>query len=106
MQPSPSRHDCSCYTAAIPPGRDEGVRRRIDRRVGRLGRRTPSSWRQAAGVGKQFRSYYYFLDCVGRNAIGLVAGLLRIALDRIEPSDRLLFALDDTPTKRYGPKIQ
>jgi hypothetical protein len=32
--------------------------------------------------------------------------LLRITLDHVEPGGRLLFALDDTPTKRYGPKVQ
>jgi hypothetical protein len=70
------------------------------------GRRTASSWWRAAGVGKQFQSYYYFLDSVGRKAAELAAVLLRIALDRIESGDRLLFALDETPTKRYGPKVQ
>jgi hypothetical protein len=32
--------------------------------------------------------------------------LLRITLDRIASDDRLVFAIDDTPTKRYGPKVQ
>lgn len=30
------------------------------------GRRTASSWWRAAGVGTNFRSYYYFLDALGR----------------------------------------
>ena len=60
----------------------------------------------AAGVGDRFRSYYYCLGSIGRKAIELAAVLLRITLDRIAPGDRLVFAIDDTPTTRYGPKVQ
>lgn len=70
------------------------------------GRRTVSSWWRAARVGSGFRSYYYFLDSVGRKPKPIAAVLLRIVLDRIDAEDRLVFALDDTPTKRYGPKVQ
>jgi hypothetical protein len=70
------------------------------------GRRTAASWWRAAAVGQRFRSYYYFLDSVGRKAIDLAAVLLGIVLGRIDPSGPLLFAIDDTPTKRYGPKVQ
>jgi DDE superfamily endonuclease len=70
------------------------------------GRRTAASWWRAAGIGDRFRRYYYFLGSVGRKASDVAAALLRITLDRIAPSDRLVFALDDTPTKRYGPKVQ
>ena len=70
------------------------------------GRRTAASWWRAAGVGEHFRSYYYFLDAVGRKVQHLAATLVRIVLDRIDPGARLVFALDDTPTKRYGPKVQ
>jgi hypothetical protein len=31
---------------------------------------------------------------------------LRIVLERIATEDRLIFAIDDTPTKRFGPKVQ
>lgn len=71
------------------------------------GRRTASSWWRAAGIGACFRSDYYFLDSVGRKSTAVAAvafGLLRGRLD--EPGGRLLLALDDTPTKRYGPKVQ
>jgi hypothetical protein len=70
------------------------------------GRRTASSWWRAAGIGDRFRSYYYFLDGVGRKAAELAAVLLQIVLRHVPPADRLIFALDDTPTKRYGPKVQ
>jgi len=32
--------------------------------------------------------------------------VLRCALDVVQPGDRLLAGLDDTPTKRYGPKSE
>src|ERR1700682_2102011 len=70
------------------------------------GRRTVSSWLRAAGLGADFRSYYYFLGSLGPRA-GVVAGLLlRLAGRVIVPGERLLFGLDDTPTKRSGPKVE
>ena len=70
------------------------------------GRRTVSSWWRAARVGSDFRSYYYFLDSIGRKAQQVAAALPEIVTVRIDAGDRLVFALDDTPTKRYGPKVQ
>lgn len=70
------------------------------------GRRTASRWWSAAAVGQGFRSYYYFLDSVGRKTRPVAAALVKIALARIPAGDRLVFALDDTPTRRYGPKVQ
>ena len=70
------------------------------------GRRTVASWWRATGVGDRFRSYYYSLDSLGRKAVELAAVLVGIVLGRIDPGGRLLFAIDDTPTKRYGPKVQ
>jgi hypothetical protein len=70
------------------------------------GRRTAASWWRAAGIGPRFRSYYYFLDSLGHKVAEVAAVLLELVLDRIEPEDRLLLAIDDTPTKRYGPKVQ
>jgi hypothetical protein len=70
------------------------------------GRRTVASWWRAARIGGRFRSYYYFLDSLGRKACELAAVLLRVVLLCIPEADRLVFAIDDTPTKRYGPKVQ
>lgn len=70
------------------------------------GRRTVTSWLRAAGITGGYRSYYYFLDALGHKAqaVGLI--LLRLSLARLPVGDRLTFALDDTPTKRHGPKVQ
>jgi hypothetical protein len=70
------------------------------------GRRTVASWLRAAGVGHDFRRYYYFLSSVGRKANAVAAQLLRLALRRLPSGPRILLALDDTPTKRYGPYVQ
>src|SRR5262249_1024119 len=43
---------------------------------------------------------------LGRTCELLAALLLRRAVARLAPEGRLLFALDDTPTKRYGPHVE
>src|SRR5208282_6003697 len=48
----------------------------------------------------------YFLSALGRKVEWLAAGLLRIAVEVIAPNGRILLALDDTPSKRYGPKVE
>ena len=90
----------------------------LDRRVaGRLttvllgmlfarGRRTVASWLRAVGVGQAFPAYYYFLGSLGGNTDAVASALLRLAVRVLAPDDCLLLAIDDTPTKRYGPKVQ
>jgi hypothetical protein len=70
------------------------------------GRKTVASWLRGGGLGSDFRAYYYFLGSLGRKAHFVSSLLLRLALDVIAPDGRLLFALDDTPTKRYGRRVE
>jgi len=70
------------------------------------GRRTVAAWLRAAGVGDDWKPYYYFISAVGRKAESLAARLLRLVLARLPIGPRLLMALDDTPTKRYGPHVE
>lgn len=71
------------------------------------GRRTASSWWRAAEVGDQFRSYYNFLDAIGRKATAVGAVVFALVRSELETGDeRWLLAIDDTPTQRYGPKVQ
>ena len=70
------------------------------------GRRTVTSWFRAAGISDDFSNYYYFIGAVGRKTEILATRLLVLLLSRLPVGDRLVFALDDTPTKRYGPKVQ
>ena len=70
------------------------------------GRRTAASWLRAAGISTDFSDYYYFIAAVGRKAKPIATRLLLLLLKRLPSGDHILFALDDTPTKRYGPKVQ
>lgn len=70
------------------------------------GRRTVASWLRGGEIGKDFRAYYYFLGSLGRNIRSVAGVLLRRALRVIVPGDRLLFAIDDTATKRQGPLVE
>jgi len=70
------------------------------------GRRTVTSWLRAIGVGVDFADYYYFLGSLGRQTASVALALLLLAVKAIAPGECLLLALDDTPTKRYGPKVQ
>jgi hypothetical protein len=73
------------------------------------GRRTVTAWFRAAGITLDFRHTYHVVWAVGRRAPHLAARLL-VAVVRplmdATPGQRLVFALDDTPTKRFGPCIQ
>lgn len=69
------------------------------------GRRTATSWFRAAGISDEFRQAYTAINSVGREARNLSFHCLRTVgpcLDR----GRLLAAIDDTPTKRYGPEVE
>jgi hypothetical protein len=70
------------------------------------GRRTVASWLRAGGFGRDYQEYYYFLGSLGRKSQWLSGLLLHLAVRVLEPGARLLFALDDTPTKRYGPQVE
>jgi len=73
------------------------------------GRRTVTSWFRAAGITRDFRHAYNALGAAGRRAEALAHRLLCVALKplmRLVPGDHLLFAIDDTPTARYGPHVQ
>src|SRR5262245_56893256 len=73
------------------------------------GRRTVTSWFRAAGITDAFRPAYAALWAAGRRAEDLASRLLGCALRprmRACKEPCLLFALDDTPTARYGPCVQ
>jgi hypothetical protein len=73
------------------------------------GRRTVTSWFRAAGISTDFRCAYSALWAAGRRAEALSYRLLGTVLKplmRLAPDGPLRFALDDTPTARYGPCVQ
>jgi DDE superfamily endonuclease len=73
------------------------------------GRRTVTSWFRAAGITDAFRPAYNALWAAGRKehmlAYRLLAAVVQPLLRRL-PGERWLFAIDDTPTARYGPRVQ
>jgi DDE superfamily endonuclease len=73
------------------------------------GRRTVTSWFHPVGITTDFRCAYPALWAAGRRAQDLAYRLLGCALKPLMGrigGDRLLFAIDDTPTARYGPFVQ
>jgi DDE superfamily endonuclease len=70
------------------------------------GRRAVTSWLRAAHVGPGFAAYYYFLAALGRHTALLAGLLLRQCLRRLPGDGPILFALDDSPTQRYGRHVQ
>ncbi len=70
------------------------------------GRRTVTSWLRAAGVRDDFQDYYYSLAALGRKSQSVAAQLLGLLLRSVPLPDRALVVIDDSPTKRYGPKVE
>jgi hypothetical protein len=71
------------------------------------GRRTVTSWIRAAGLSGQFRPCYTTIAAAGKKADAIATRLLLTAVvPLLADARRLLLALDDTPTRRYGPHVQ
>jgi hypothetical protein len=71
-----------------------------------VGRRTVATWLRAAGIADGWKAYYYFISAVGRKSEYIAHRLLGLLLRSLPTGPRLLFALDDSPTKRYGPQVE
>ena len=70
------------------------------------GRRTVTSWLRAAGVSDDFQDYYYFLVALGRKAESVASRLLALVVVVLPLPQRVHVVIDDSPTKRYGPKVE
>lgn len=70
------------------------------------GRRTVTTWLRAAGVSDDFQDYYYFLAALGRKTNSVADQLVTLLLRTLPLPERLLLVIDDSPTKRYGPKVE
>jgi len=70
------------------------------------GRKTIASWLRAGGLSQEYQDNYYFLGSLGRKVKWVALRLLDQAVRHVPLPERLLFAIDDTPTKRFGPKVQ
>lgn len=70
------------------------------------GRRTVTTWLRAQGILHDFDDYYYFLASLGRKIEPLATRLLKLLVARLPVGERIVLALDDTPTRRYGPEVE
>ena len=70
------------------------------------GRRTVTSWLRAQGITTDYYAYYYYLASFGCNIEPVASALLLQLLKRLPLGDTVLLALDDSPTARYGPKVE
>lgn len=71
------------------------------------GRRTVTSWIRAAKLGDQYQSCYIAVAAAGRRADHIAWRLfVEVVRPLLAGTTRLTLALDDTPTKRFGPHVQ
>lgn len=71
------------------------------------GRRTVTTWFRAAGITDGFGDYYYFIAALGRKTIWTVAERMFTLVIRATPAqERITVVIDDSPTSRYGPKVE
>lgn len=70
------------------------------------GRRTVTTWLRAAGVANDYQDYYYFLAALGRKINSVATQLMLLVLRTLPLPARVLLVIDDSPTKRYGPKVE
>ena len=71
------------------------------------GRKTITSWLRAAGINRCYKVYYYFIGSLAQKTENIAAVLLEIMIRRIyKNTNTVLTAIDDSPTSRYGPKVQ
>jgi hypothetical protein len=71
------------------------------------GRRTVTTWIRAAGLSDLFRPCYTAVAAAGKKAETVAAYLVLWVIKPLAVGcDRLTLAIDDTPTRRYGPHVQ
>jgi hypothetical protein len=70
------------------------------------GRRTVASWLRAATLGEDYEQFYYFVATLGQRAQHIASMVLRLVARVVPVDEVILLAVDDTPTKRAGPKVE
>ena len=71
------------------------------------GRKTITSWFRAAGITQRYKAFYYFIGSIGQKTETIATVLFEFMVNLIYRKDaRVLMGIDDSPTKRYGPKVQ
>src|SRR5690349_23459432 len=71
------------------------------------GRRTVTTWIRAAKLSGHYQRCYVAVAAAGKRADRIARRLLtEVVRPLLKGATRLTPALDDTPTKRYGPHVQ
>jgi hypothetical protein len=71
------------------------------------GRRTVTSWIRSAGLSDEFRPCDTTVSAAGKRTDLIAAHLAHgVVKPLVTAATRLVLALDDTPTERYGPHVQ
>jgi hypothetical protein len=71
------------------------------------GRRTVTSWFRCAGITRRYKAFYYFIGSIGRKTEVIATVLFEVMVNLIYKNEqRVLMGIDDTPTRRYGPKVE
>jgi len=71
------------------------------------GRKTITSWLRAAGINRCYKAYYYFIGSLAQKTENIATELFEIMIHKIyKNTNTVLAAIDDSPTSRYGPKVQ
>src|SRR5215468_10231224 len=71
------------------------------------GRRTVTTWIRAARLSGHYQRCYVAAAAAGKRADRIARRLLtEVVRPLLKGAARLTLALDDTPTKRYGPHVQ
>jgi predicted RNase H-like HicB family nuclease len=70
------------------------------------GRRTVTAWFRAAGISRDWDEYYYFISTVGGKIGKTAERLLIVIVKHLPLPRRVVVAVDDSPTPRYGPEVE
>jgi hypothetical protein len=103
----PSCHWFSTLAAALDPRSGPRLAWLFVGAILARGRRTVTSWIRAARLSDEYRQCYTTVAAAGSRPDRIAARLLReVVRPLVADADRPTFALDDTPTERYGRKVQ
>ena len=70
------------------------------------GRKTITSWFRAAGITERYKAFYYFVGSIGQKTQIIATVLFEIMIKLVyKNQNKVLMAIDDSPTKRYGPEV-
>jgi len=69
-------------------------------------RRTASAWFVSAGVQDDWDRFYDCLISVGRTSTQLSTAVLGLVVEKFASGERIVLAMDDSPTSRYGKQVE